>query len=373
MRGSWFYIDPGQNHNIWRVTDREQLEGSRQTRKMQLSGGSTYVVSLPRAWMDEMGIAVGDSVTIVRNANQSLSLFPERAEKGQRKAATVETGQRDAPESVKRKLVAAYLGGYSTIKIRSRGMRIPPGHSRGIRGLVRSSMIGTEIVESSSESMTIQILSSLPELSFETALRRMYLMAQTMVQEAVESLDEMDAAHAEEVVNMDDEVDRFGLYMRRNLGLAVENGNVLQDMGLHRPSDCLGYRAVISRIERIADHAVLVAKRTRFAEERIEKRTMAKIRRLSESALAAFGEAVAAVQDRDFEGAEAAAQKVPGIIEEEKQIMAGLAEGRNSTIIRFVLEDVRRIAEYSGDIAEVAIDGNIQGVISEEQGRPTLR
>ena len=29
----------------------------------------------------------------------------------------------------------------------------------------------------------------------------------------------MDTIHADEVVNMDDEVDRFGLYMRRNLAL----------------------------------------------------------------------------------------------------------------------------------------------------------
>ena len=39
---------------------------------------------------------------------------------------------------------------------------------------------------------------------------------------------------------------------------------------------------------------------------------------------------------------------------------------KNVSIIRFVLEDLRRIAEYSGDIAEVAIDENIHSVISEE-------
>jgi hypothetical protein len=30
------------------------------------------------------------------------------------------------------------------------------------------------------------------------------------------------------------------------------------------------------------------------------------------------------------------------------------------------LEDLRRVAEYSSDIAEVAIDENIQSIISEE-------
>ena len=40
---------------------------------------------------------------------------------------------------------------------------------------------------------------------------------------------------------------------------------------------------------------------------------------------------------------------------------------KNETVIRFILEDIRRIAENSSDIAEVAIDGNIQNIISEEK------
>jgi len=39
---------------------------------------------------------------------------------------------------------------------------------------------------------------------------------------------------------------------------------------------------------------------------------------------------------------------------------------KNVTVIRFVLEDLRRIAEYSSDIAEVAIDENIQNIVVEE-------
>ena len=246
-------------------------------------------------------------------------------------------------------------------------MRIRTEHSKIIRELVRSSMIGTEIVESSSEIITIQILTRLPELSFDTALKRMYLMANNMVQEAIESLEEVDVSHAEDVVNMDDEVDRFGLYMRRNLVLAVGNESVLQDLGLQKPSDCLGYRTIVSRIERIADHAGLIAKRIKFVEGKIEPKIIAKIKNIAENSLEVFEKSITAVQERDFEKGEKVAQKVDQIIKEEKQIMSRVKENeKNSTIVRFVLEDLRRIAEYSIDIAEVAIDENIQSVISEE-------
>ena len=246
-------------------------------------------------------------------------------------------------------------------------MRIPSEHTRSVRELVRSTMIGTEIVESSSEIMVIQILTRLPELSFDTALKRMYLMANNMVVEAIESLEELDVSHADEVVNMDDEVDRFGLYMRRNLVLAVENESILQDMGLRKSSDCLGYRAIVSRIERIADHAGLIAKRIKFMEEKIDSKTITKIKNLSEKSLKVFEESITAVQEHDFEKGENVAEKVSHIIDEEKQIMSKIKENdKNVTITRFVLEDLRRIAEYSSDIAEVAIDENIQSIISEE-------
>ena len=228
-------------------------------------------------------------------------------------------------------------------------------------------MIGTEIVESSSETMIIQILTRLPELSFDTALKRMYLMANNMVREAVESFEEVDTAHADEVVNMDDEVDRFGLYMRRNLVLAVGNESILQDVGLRNPSDCLGYRAIVTRIERIADHASLIAKKTKFIEQKIEPKILNKIKILSEKSLNVFEKSIFAVQEHDFEKGERVAEKVRAVIEEEKQIMNKIKESeKNASIIKFVLEEFRRNAEYSSDIAEVAIDENIQSIISEE-------
>ncbi|KER06935.1 Phosphate-specific transport system accessory protein PhoU [Marine Group I thaumarchaeote SCGC AAA799-E16] len=346
----------------------ETIESAKQTRRMQLSGGSTYIISLPKNWIEELKIKVGQNVTIVKNSNQSLTLFSNEKTNSEKKTiAVIPSSQKDTGDSIKRKIIAAYLRGYNTIEIKSKGIRLPAEHSRNVRELVRTSMIGTEIVESSSEKISIQILTRLPELSFDTALKRMYLMASNMVRESIESIDEEDDTHADEVVNMDDEVDRFGLYMRRNLVLAVENENILQDMGLRKPSDCLGYRAIVTRIERIADHASHVAKRKKFIEGKLDIKLFNKIKKLSEESLTVFDEAINAVQNQDFIKGEKVAQKVADIIEDERQIMSKISDSdKNSVSIRFILQDLRRIAEYSGDIAEVAIDENIQSIIIEK-------
>lgn len=341
-------------------------DGASQSRRLQISGGSTYIISLPKNWVRDLGISVGDHVTMVKNPNRSLTLFSGDGQAEAKSRAIIRVGKKDTSESITRKIIATYLDGYKTIQIRSKGVRIQAEHAKAIRGLVRTSMIGTEVVESSSETITIQVLTRLPELSFETALKRMYLMAANMHTEAMEALSCADVPHSEEIVKMDDEVDRFSLYMRRNLAMSVANARVLQDVGLKRASDCLGYRTVIGRIERIADHAALIAKRIKFVDGKIDPGIMKKISAASGQALRVFENAIAALESRNYEMAERVAGQVRDAVESEKSIMSDVRDSaKNAGVIRFILEDIRRTAEYAGDIAEVAIDENIGSVVTK--------
>ena len=360
----------------------------REVRKLQVSGGSTYVVSLPKSWINGLGLKAGDGITLSRNANASLTLYPwagggrggggeaggGRGGGGEAgggpagRRAVIVAGREDTGEAIGRRIIAAYLAGYASIAVRSRGGSVGPKHVRAVRNIARLSLIGTEIVESTEESITIQVLTRLPEMPLETALERMHRMASDMHSEAVEAVAGADAARADGVVAMDDEVDRFSLYTRRSLVLAANDAGALAEMGLSSPSDCIGYGAVISRIERIADHAVLMAKRVKFvAGGGIDKKLMGRIREVSAESLRAFGEAVGSVAGKDCGRAERTAPIVRGVVESEKRIMAAISESDpNSTVARFVLEDIRRTAEYSNDIIEVAIDENVQSIIDEE-------
>lgn len=343
-----------------------QAEDTKQTRRIQISGGSTYTISLPKKWVDGLGIKNGDNLTIIRNANKSMTLFPGIDTEKPAKKAILTIGQKDAAESIRRKIIALYLNGYKTIQVVSKGVKILPEHSRLVKDLVRRTMIGTEIVESDSESITIQILTRLPELTFDVALKRMHLMASNMHREAIEALTKHDSEYGEEVARMDDEVDRFGLYMMRTLIMAIQNASMLYDVGLEHPSDCLNYRTVISRIERIADHAALIAKRVKFLKDPLDSKILKEIGTLSNETIACFDNSVLSLTKKDHILAERTAANIAKIVEEEKELMYGLKESKNSTIVKFVLEDIRRVAEYSSDIVEVVINETIKNIISEK-------
>jgi phosphate uptake regulator len=227
-------------------------------------------------------------------------------------------------------------------------------------------MIGTEIVESDSESITIQILTRLPELTFDVALKRMYLMTANMHREAIEALKKFDVEYGEEVVRMDDEVDRFSLYMMRTLIMAIQNASMLYDVGLRQPSDCLNYRTVISRIERIADHAAMIAKRIKFLKDPLDPKLLKEIDTLSTQALNCFENSISALTKNDPALAEKIAANITDVVEKEKELTYGMRESKNSTAIKFILEDIRRTAEYASDIVEVVINETIHNIISEK-------
>lgn len=329
------------------------------------------MLSLPKKWVDSMHMQTGDQVSIIKNPNNSLSLFPIGALSSD-KAARSKTivGQKDSIDSIKRKIIAMYLAGYHIIEVQTKGGRIQPNQKQAIRDLVRKNMIGTEIVESSPESITIQVLTSLPGLSINDALKRMFLLTSTMHRDAINALREVDAELGEEIVHADDEVDRFSLYIMRNLTLAVQHEKILREIGLKKSSDCLGYRVVVKCVERIADHAVSIAKRVKFLKSTLEPAMLQKISKLSEESLKVFEDSISALNKRDYVLADTVASEACKIAEKEREFTDSLEESKKySSIIKFVLEDIRRTAEYSSDIAEAVINETVQDVISEKNAQ----
>lgn len=274
---------------------------------------------------------------------------------------------KDTEESIRRKIIAIYLAGFNTITIRTKGIEILSSHAKIIKELVRTTLIGTEIIDSDSNSLTFKVLTQLPQLSFDVALKRMYLTASNIHKEAMEALSKIDNELADEIVKMDDEVDRFSLYIMRSLNLASQDGGILLEVGLKKPSDCLGYRTVVKCIERIADHGVLIARRIKFLESPIKGNLLKTIIDLSQASLLVFDNSITALTKKDYLLAEKIASQISKVIEDEKQLMNNLRESsKNSTVIKFILEDIRRTAEYSRDIAEVVMDENVYSVITEK-------
>ena len=86
----------------------EELE---ETRKIQFTGKSSYIVSLPKQWITELGLKKGDQIRMVRQGSSSLQIYPPKfhAKISQKEDATIEIDNEEEPKSIIRKLISLYF------------------------------------------------------------------------------------------------------------------------------------------------------------------------------------------------------------------------------------------------------------------------
>lgn len=335
-----------------------------ETRKIQLTGKSSYIISLPKKWVEEIGLKPRDQVTVIRQGNSLLQIVPSKKQFAKTaKEATIEVSKNDEPSKPIRKLIALYLLGFNVINIRAKDGRLGTDQRDAVKDAVRKMLMGTEITADSTDGMTIQVLINIVELSVDGAFKRMLLIAKSMLKDTILALQESNLDLAKEVIKSDDEVDRFSFYIIRQLKIAIQNEHLLADMGLVKPRDCLGYRLIVKSIERVADHATNIAEDFVEMKESIDKEVLKKITNMSNFAIEVLDDACLSLFKRDYNAAELAIEKAKNIDILENAVFKnshGLRKASEMYRIKLITENLRRMAEYASDIAEIVLNMTIE-------------
>jgi len=331
---------------------------STEIRKVQKTGGATYIVSLPKDWVEENKIKPGDGVVIKRLEDASLQIIPPGTLEEKKVAeAKIVISPNEDPHRIARKVISLYLVGHNLIHIASE-TKISPLQRKVIKTYVKEKLVGAELIADSPSEMTIRVMLSYPELSVKDALRRMFLIASSMQKEAISALEKLDRGSAEEVVRLDDEVDRFSMYIIRLIKIAVQNPRSIRDIGLRNARDCLGYRLIVKSVERIADHAALIAEKVKLIHKPLNREVLKEIQNMSAFVNAMVEKSMLALFKEDYDLAEEIiVEKERAESTEERVIKLTIELPREDSInVRLITESLRRIAEYCSDIAEIVLN-----------------
>jgi len=338
-----------------------------ETRKLQITGGSTYIISLPKRWVTQNGLEKGSQLLIRQEENGSLAVLPPELGKTERtEEALIKVSPEDNSEALIRKTVSVYLLGYNIIHIRAKDQKeILSTQRNAIKTFARNMLVGTEIVIDTSKDLTLQVLLSYPELSVPSALRRMSIITASMHKDAITALKNIDYQLAKDVRATDYEVNRFHLYIIRQLKMAIQNPRIITEIGLKKPKDCLGYRLITKMVERTADHATNIAKKVILLKKQLDEEFLQTIQEMNEVAISSFETAIESLFRRDYDLAESVIARANKIVSLEKKALLSSKETdiEEAANIRLVIESVRRIAEYSMDIAEVVLNMTVESVI----------
>jgi len=316
------------------------------------------VVSLPKTWVNDVGLKPKDAVAVIVQPDSSLLIVPRKDIRETAKSeATMTISPNMDRDSLLRQFISCYLAGYDIIRISSG--KYDASLRAFIREGIRKKLVGVEIIEESSTGILTQCLSGYIDLPLKKAVERMSIIAAGMVSDAVEALQKGKKALGEEVIQRDDEVDRFYHFILRQLNIATRDRSVIQEIGLNSARDLLGYRLAAKSTERVADHAVSIASQDVIAGT-IPDAGFRKVEELGSLSRKIFENSIASLVRLDAKLADETIAKTQDVLELEEKLsgetLTPRMNGEQVAAVKMMLESIRRVAEYGADISEVAID-----------------
>lgn len=326
-----------------------------ETRKVQITGGATFMVTLPKDWAEAQKLHAGAPVELHPHDPDLLIIRPSR---DRQPTCGVLQIDHKAGDALMRAFISMYVAGFDIIKVR--GERITPDQRQTIRKITQA-LIGPEIMEESRESMVIHNMLNLAELSAPKTLERIFLMAHGMLTDALRALIEHDAELARDIAARDEDVDRLYLMLSRQLRIALSDLLAEKTLGVTRVQlfDC---HTVARQLERVADHAVKIANVTTSLEEKLPAADA--LRKVGEQVAALLADAVRALGipalDRmpDPDLASQVIDGGPGIDERLMRAAKLLRDldPQAALLIGIALDSIGRVKDYSINIAETALN-----------------
>jgi len=324
---------------------------------VQRVGYSTLSVSLPKDWVNTVGLKQGDLVTFLQEKDGSLKLMPSDLIERKKKAEEfiVNSDLCEEPGMLERIVVGNYILGRDIIAITSSN-RLSSTHVEEVRKVVRR-LFGIGIVEETSNRIVLQCSIDPAKFKIDMLIRRLSVIASTMQSEAVQALLEFDPKLAEDAIHREDEADMVYWLAMRLLLSAQRVRAIAEKTGLDDPLHILYYGLIIRHLELIADYAENIARTAiEFKEcckEKMSKHVINRIDNLSELAHNIFLRAMDCFFTGDIRIAHNLLEIRKNIKKEHELLMKELPEIPH---LRTVVWALTRIADNGAGIAVMAIN-----------------
>ena len=332
---------------------------SMERRKVTTLGKYSFIITLPKDWVKMHNIDSGDTVSVHVQGDGSLVVSPTLEIKEKSKETSVFIEQKEASNSIIRKIIGCYLNGYNLIHLNS-AKSFTAEQQSAVRRVVKS--LYMRIQESTSSKVTLQTLMDETLASVVTGIERMHIITSSMSKDVLKAMREWDDDLARSIITLEEDVDQFTYFLMRLLRSSVENPSLATKLGLTM-RDCFDYQLVINRIEYVADHLSEIAMIIIQLKERssnIPDRLLSTLIKYTEMTFHYYNLAIDAflsetldhvneIIDNKFEMASLSEiiEYLPMLGEQEKQVVIQLHE---------IIDNLEHISKFAADIAELTID-----------------
>jgi phosphate uptake regulator len=331
-----------------------------ETRKVQLSGGSTYTISLPKAWAEAHGIDTGSVLFLYPRENGTLQVANSQQSADATWSRTLSVGSLSARQ-VRNRLIALYAIGAEEITVRDR-----TGLDDATRDAVTDTMAGftgLEVIRADDTTLTLRNLAGPGNLDIRKSTLRLRLVTLSMYRDAVAALLSSDSDLAETVVERDTEADKLFALLTRHFRRAISSLEEVRQLGYGR-QELFEYYYVGRQLERVADHAERIAHLTLEVDADVPDEFRGEVESLAERAEHGVESASEVlVGTADVETVDRVLDRRGSILEDVNQLDRALYDHGDAAEAHHVgrlLDSIRRTVAHSDNVARIVLQQSLR-------------
>lgn len=221
-------------------------------RKLISFGNSSYIISLPKAWVDKHKLVKGDLVYIDEKQDE-LSVFPGNHEvKEEPKEITIDiTSKTD--DAIRREITAAYSNNYGTITVIGEQLQ---SKADDIREYLHE-LVALEIMQQTSQKIVAKCFLNAKELSFNDMIRRMDIIIRAMFEDLAKN--DGKEIDFKEIQARDTDVNRLFYIAQRVVRTAMKDPHLAKSLNLSLHQLMSDDKNIVN-LEHIADELKRIAR-----------------------------------------------------------------------------------------------------------------
>ncbi|GAA0191375.1 AbrB/MazE/SpoVT family DNA-binding domain-containing protein [Halobaculum roseum] len=262
-------------------------------RKIQLVGGGTYSVSLPKGWAESQGVEPGDEVSLHAHLDGVLVVETDAAADDQSGGGRVDLPVDGAdPTHAGRLLRAAYAAGVDRATIEAEdGFSVETRREieRTARGLT-----GTTVADGTDSEITAATPLDPSEVSIRQSVRHLSFVALSTHRDATAAV--LDGGSHDAVVDRGDQARRLHALVDRHFRRSLSRLDEVDALGLTRP-ELFDLWTTSRELERVARRATELAETARRLDDCVDERVGADLRECARDARDVVEAAVDVVVD----------------------------------------------------------------------------
>jgi len=352
-------------------------------RRVQSTGRGSYIISLPKEWVQDTGLKKGSEIDFNVQPDSSLTLVPrklkEKYEDGDAKLKeyyiNVDVSEEDL-QSTLRMIKALYVISADIIRIHFKGAEDVIKCKTIVKNFARANLLGAEIIDETQDEVALQILVKHSDFPIEKAVRRMVIVALSANRDAISALKSRNKELFQSVINAHHDANRLCLYAVRQLKFGIER-NLFRELGFRTPKEFMLYRIIVNDITNLTENALNIVNnlatfqkqlddQVLFIKEPIDEEVYSQLLNFNSVAHQLFEEATKAMFKRAYNDAEKIITKRRAFAKLENELIRLMSSKKFdpniSAILRLMLDSSRRIMDYGQDIAELTLNRTVEEI-----------